>query len=59
MVRVTIFQRIVLLCPSMLEDKAGGDGSGAGGGGGGYVTPDFTRKTECISYVRQDQITHT
>jgi hypothetical protein len=23
------------------------------------VTPDFTRKTECISYVRQDQITHT
>jgi hypothetical protein len=24
-----------------------------------HVTPDFTRKTECISYVRQDQITHT
>jgi hypothetical protein len=23
------------------------------------VTPDFTRKTECISYVRQDQFTHT
>jgi hypothetical protein len=23
------------------------------------VTPDFTRKTECISYVRQDQIRHT
>jgi hypothetical protein len=23
------------------------------------VTPDFTRKTECISYVRQDQSTHT
>jgi hypothetical protein len=20
------------------------------------VTPDFTRKTECISYVRQDQV---
>jgi hypothetical protein len=24
-----------------------------------YVTPDFTRKTECISCVRQDQFTHT
>jgi hypothetical protein len=23
------------------------------------VTPDFTRKTECISRVRQDQFTHT
>jgi hypothetical protein len=23
------------------------------------VTTDFTRKTECISYVRQDQFTHT
>jgi uridylate kinase len=23
------------------------------------VTPDFTRKIECISYVRQDQFTHT
>jgi hypothetical protein len=22
------------------------------------VTPDFTRKTECISRVRQDQFTH-
>jgi hypothetical protein len=22
------------------------------------VTPDFTRKTECISHVRQDQFTH-
>jgi hypothetical protein len=31
----------------------------AGGGTKGDVTPDFTRKTECISYVRQDQITHT
>jgi hypothetical protein len=25
----------------------------------GIVTPDFTRKTECISRVRQDQFTHT
>jgi hypothetical protein len=23
------------------------------------VTPDFTRKTECISCVRQDHFTHT
>jgi hypothetical protein len=23
------------------------------------VTPDFTRKTECISRVRQDHFTHT
>jgi hypothetical protein len=23
------------------------------------ITPDFTRKTECISHVRQDQFTHT
>jgi hypothetical protein len=23
------------------------------------VTPDFTRKTECFSRVRQDQLTHT
>jgi hypothetical protein len=24
-----------------------------------HVTPDFTRKTECISRVRQDHFTHT
>jgi hypothetical protein len=34
--------------------------SRATGGGDPHmvVTPDFTRKTKCISYVRQDQITH-
>jgi hypothetical protein len=25
---------------------------------GAYVTPGFRKKTECISYVHQDQVPH-